>query len=419
MQSDFAIQGFLLFVLSWVALGTIVIGWVGRRTLVAFWREPTLGHPVLIVESDDWGAGPPEQAEQLARIEAVLASHSDRAGQKPVMTLGLVLGVADGPRILADGLRHYHPKLLDQPEFAATLAAIRSGTERRVFALQLHGEEHYWPPALLAAARTAAPVAAWLTSFEAPRTEALPAPLQSRWIDATELPSKPLRPDEIRAVAQAEAASFLRIFGKAPKVAVPPTFIWNDVVEAAWGEAGVEFVVTPGRRYVARDANGDPVPAGPPILNGDQGAAGITYLVRDDYFEPALGHRAERGLAALSTKTRTGRPTLLETHRANFLKDAAAADSAIRELDRLLALALHAFPDVVFVSTEELALRMLRHDPRLVERRFAIRLHIWLRRLWGVSRLRKLAFLTGVIVPAWLLYLLTWRRTGAPQSASR
>ena len=411
-------HGFLLFVLIWLAVGTIAIGWTGRRTLAGLWREPVLMHPVLIVESDDWGAGPPEQAEQLTRIAAVLASHVNRTGQKPVMTLGVVLGVADGARILAGGLRQYHRRSLGQAEFASTFAAIKRGVEMGVFALQLHGEEHYWPPALLVAARDGPSVKGWLSGSDVPRTETLPAALQSRWIDATELPSKPLRSHEIRAVALAEAASFLRIFGKAPKVAVPPTFIWNDIVEAAWGEAGVEFVVTPGRRYVARDANGDPVPEGPPIVNGDRGAAGITYLVRDDYFEPARGHQAERGLAALVAKTRTGRPTLLETHRANFLDDSATAGAAIRELERLLVLSLRAFPDVVFLSTQELGSQMRRGDPRLIERRLSARIHIWLRRLWGLSRLRKLAFLTGVIVPAWLLYLLTWRRTGAPRSAS-
>jgi len=378
------------------------------------WREPMLKQPVLIIESDDWGAGPPEQAEQLARIAAVLASHVDRAGQKPVMTLGVVLSVADCARILADGLRHYHRKSLDQAEFAATLAAIKRGAKGGVFALQLHGEEHYWPPALLAAARADSKVAAWLRGTDIPRTELLPAALQSRWIDATELPSKPLPSGEIGTAALAEVARFRNIFGKGPKVAVPPTFIWNDVVEAAWGGAGVQVVVTPGRRYVARDAEGEPSAEGAAIVNGDRGAAGITYLVRNDYFEPARGHQAERGLAALAAKTRAGRPTLLETHRINFLGDAALADAAIRELDRLLALALRAFPNLLFLSTEELASQIRRGDPRLIERRLSARLHVWLRRLWGISRLRKLAWVTGVIVPACLVYLLTWRGTGAP-----
>ena len=418
MQYDFIMQRLPLFVLLWVAIGTIVVCWTARRTLVAFWREPMFKHPVLIIESDDWGAGPPEQVEPLARIAAVLASRADRAGRNPVMTLGLVLGVADGARIISDGFRHYYGKSLDVSECAAIVAVIKRGAGSGVFALQLHGGEHYWPPALLTAARTDPQVAAWLGGPGAPPTESLPAVLQSRWIDATELPSKSLRADESRTAALTEVARFREIFGKQPIVAVPPTFIWNDTVEAAWAEAGVQFVVTPGRRYQARDADGEPAAAGPAIANGDQGAGGITYLVRNDYFEPARGHGAERGLAALARKTPAGRPTLLETHRANFLGDAKVADAAITELDRLLALALQAFPDVQFLSTEELALSMRRQDPQLVERRLTVRLHVWLRRLWRVSRLRKLACLTGAIIPAWLLYVASSRRAGAPRSAS-
>jgi hypothetical protein len=412
-------QSLPVILLLWAAIGAIVVGWLGRRTLVALWREPMLRHPVLIIEGDDWGAGPPEQAGQLERIAAVLTSYADRLGRKPVMTLGIVLGVADGPRIRADGLRHYYRKSLDHGEFASTLAAIKRGVENGVFAPQLHGGEHYWPPALLVAARDIASVAGWLSSSAGPRTEHLPPALQSRWIDATTLPSKPLSGDEIRTAALAEVETFRKIFGRRPTVAVPPTFIWNDAVEAAWAEAGVQFVVTPGRRYQARDAAGDPAAGGPRIDNGDRGAGGITYVVRNDYFEPAHGHQAERGLAALAAKSRVGRPTLLETHRANFLDDSSVADAAAVELDRLLTLALRTFPDVRFLSTEELAMAMRHHDPHLVERRFAAKLHIWLRRLWRVSRLRKLACVTGVIIPASLLYVLTWRRGGTFPSSSR
>jgi hypothetical protein len=395
---------------SWVLVATLVLIGLHRRALVALWREPMLRAPVLIIESDDWGAGPREQAEQLGRIEATLASFSDRLGRKPVMTLGIVLGVADGPRMLADGLQSYYRKGLDEPAFAAILEAMKHGAKTGVFALQLHGQEHYWPPALLAAANSLPRVAAWLSGPEIPRTEMLPAWLQSRWIDAAALPSKPLRADEIRTAALAEVATFRNIFGNTPTVAVPPTFIWNDLVEAAWAEAGIRTVVTPGRRYEARDAQGDPIAVGPTIVNGDMGKGGVLYLVRDEYFEPARGHTAERALAALSSKTCVGRPTLLETHRANFLGDTVAADAAIGELDRLLTLARKAFPDVLFLCPEELASRMQEHDAQLVEWRLAIRLHIWLRRLWKLSRLRKLAWVTGVIVPGGLLFAGTWLR---------
>lgn len=400
-------QDFFLLVLSWAVVGTIVVASVNRRTLVSLWREPMLKRPVLIIESDDWGAGPLEQAVQLERIAGVLASHSNRLGQKPVMTLGIVLSIADGARIIADETRRYYRKRLDEPDFATVLSAIKRGAEADVFALQLHGEEHYWPPALLAAIRMDPQIATWLRSAAALETEKLPAHLQSRWIDAAELPSKPLRTDDIGAAASAEVTSFRAVFGYGPGVAVPPTFIWNEAVESGWAEAGVHVVVTPGHRYDARDSEGRPMPVGPAILNGDRSAVEMTYMVRDDYFEPARGHTAEHGLAALARKTRVGRPTLLETHRANFLGDVAVAEAAIRELDRLFSIALQRFPEVQFLPTEELALRMSRHDPNLVERRLGVRLHFWLRRLWEITRLRKLGWLTGAILPAWLVYVST------------
>ena len=57
---------------------------------------------------------------------------------------------------------------------------------------------------------------------------------------------------------------------------------------------------------------------------------------------------------------------------------------------------------------------MQQRDAQLVERRMAIRLQIWLRRLWQVSRASELATcLSGTILPAGLLYLLTWRTAAA------
>ena len=44
------------------------------------WREPVLKRPVLIIESDDWGAGPVEQAAAIKQISHILEKFSDRDG---------------------------------------------------------------------------------------------------------------------------------------------------------------------------------------------------------------------------------------------------------------------------------------------------------------------------------------------------
>ena len=44
----------------------------------------------------------------------------------------------------------------------------------------------------------------------------------------------PLDAAEIAAAAEEEAASYRRLFGASPEVAVPTTFVWNGDVERAW-----------------------------------------------------------------------------------------------------------------------------------------------------------------------------------------
>ena len=394
-----------MVILLWIVASGAVLAAMFRAELRRAWREPVLAAPVLIVESDDWGYGPLEQAARLREISELMGRHRDASGRPAVMTLGVVLGGPDTARMAADEWKRYHRLTLSDPKLSPVLEQITAGARHGVFALQLHGLEHYWPPALMKAAEQSDEVQAWLRSAELPATEALPSHLQSRWADASVLPSRALPPEAIERAAREEAQAFRALFGMVPAVVVPPTFVWTAEVEHAWSQADIRVVVTPGRRFGGRDAAGRPAPVDPHFHNAETARSGITYLVRDDYFEPALGHRAERALVALEAKTRLGRPTLLETHRANFLGDAKAADS-LGELDRLLTAALRRWPNLHFMSSAELACHY-RQRSAVVQRRLLPRLHCFVMRLAAVSRLRKLAWASGAALPAAALWLAT------------
>lgn len=377
-----------------------------RRGLVAAWREPVLRHPVLIIESDDWGAGPVEsQAAALQRLADLLCRHRDRAGRHPVMTLALVLAVPDGPAIRRDGC--YHARLLTEALFLPVRKAVERGRAAGVFALQLHGLEHYWPAALMASTDPA--VWAWLKEETPERTEKLPSHLQSRWVDATSLPSRALALADVARAAAEEVRLFEQVFGVRPRVAVPPTFVWTEDVERAWAGQGIEFVVTPGLRSACRDATGLPACDTPPLHNGATGQ-GVAYIVRNDYFEPERGHRAERAVAALANRWRQGRACLLETHRSNFIGHASVTADAMAETDRLYTMAVAQIPGLRFLSTEELGRAMRQHDPIWIERRVLPRLRAWCARIRGMTRFWRLARLTGL---AWFLGLLTAPSLGA------
>lgn len=337
----------LLWLYLWVAHGARV--W-------RLWREPALACPVLVIEGDDWGYGPLQQVQALHEIAAVLARHRDCAGRHPVMTLGVVLAGPDGRDPQMQALHRYVPLTLASPEFDALREAMDAGRRAGVFSLQLHGGEHFHPEVLLNAARREPEVARWCASWPPPATEELPSALQSRWADCGQLPSRPLSDDDVGGRAAAEVALYRQVFPAASAVVVPPTFVWTDAVEQAWCAAGMDTVVTPGRRYPGRGADGLPYDQpGVHFYNGLRTRSGMTSMVRDDYFEPFRGHEAGQGVEAHLRKWALRRPTLLETHRCNFVGDPALAAHALAQMDAMLSQVLHREPLTRFVSVAELA----------------------------------------------------------------
>lgn len=383
----------------------ILLLWIGvllafAHPLYARWKEPVLRCPALAIESDDWGAGPLSQAGALRDLAAMLQRVRDADGRAAVMTLGVILEVPDGPRIATHDGAVYHGLSLADSKFDDVRNAITAGIDAGVFVPQLHGQCHYWPPALLAAAKNDAAVRGWLLADPPATTEDLPSPLQSRWVDAAILPSRALDAREIEDAVAAECASYRSIFGDTPRVAVATTFVWTGAVEAAWAKAGVEVAITPGRRATRRDRTGAPGGVDARMLTGERSPSGLRYLVRDVYFEPLLGHEPRHLADGLIARARQGRACLIETHRLNFLR---ASDASLATLEQGLRLALAACLSVRFIAPLELAQALRDKNPRWIETRLSRRLAAWRARLDEIPRFRRVAILSGLALPLALL----------------
>lgn len=392
-------HGVVLLFIALVAIWLLVL-LAYARPLAACWKEPVLKYPVLIFESDDWGAGPLKQADALEKIARYLAGFRDQAGHPAVMTLGVILEVPDGDRIRQDECRAYHGLRIGAPVFASIRAAMAAGIESGVLAPQLHGLTHYRPSTLLNLAGGSAQLREWLTGPSPAATESLPDALQSNWIDAASLPPLQLTDAEIEREVGEACAVYCEVFGR-PQVAVATTFIWNDWVEKAWAKQGVDTVITPGRRYISRNAQGQPDVADVQMNNGMISPRGLLYLVRDVYFEPARGHAPERVEEGLAARTALGRPTLVETHRFNFLgqTEEASLDALSAALVRVMA----RWPQIRFLSSLELANAYRIHDPAWIDGRPAVRVRTWAKRVRQLPRFWKLSRLCGL---SWVLALL-------------
>lgn len=369
------------------------------------WREPVLRYPVLIVESDDWGAGPLVQASALHDIAGVLRQFRDAAGRSPVLSLAVVLAVPNGRAISADGTT-YRRTCLDEPPLAPILDMLKQGEAEGLFSIQLHGLEHFWPDTLMASED--ATVRKWLREPEPAFTERLPPHLQIRWIDATVLPSKALARDTIRPAVTEEVDAFVRVFGRAPRIVVPPTFVWTGHVECAWAASGIECVITPGERYTGCAADGAFLDDGERFANGDRSGS-IIYLVRCDYFEPSRGRGAEYALRALRRASSEGRPCVLENHRDNFCRDPAVRVRSLGELEKLVAGALKLMPTVRFLSSGDLFRVMKTREPQWLLLGFNERFPFLWQRLRHTGRLWTLLKFSGAVLPGELLMALKSR----------
>jgi hypothetical protein len=358
--------------------------------------------PVVIFESDDWGAGPAEQAAALQRLNAILARHADARGRHPVMTLGLTLAA---PQVHAVGAELvYSRRLLHDAEHAQILAEIRQGIADGVFAAQLHGMEHFMPAVVRDVAARDASVRDWLLRGNR-YSELLPDHLQSRWIDARRLPSVDHDDALIETAVAEEVTVFERLFGHTPRVVVPTTFVWTRSVEQAWVRHGLRFLVTCGKRFVARDGAGKLLDDGAILRNGET-SSGMVCLVRDAYFEPARGHRAQDALPLLRQYVDCARPLLFETHRFNFTSLNPAAEQAFAELDALLAGLQEQHPKLRFLSTEELGDAIASRDDALIDDRVPVRLRAWLQRASRLQPFRRYARVTGASLLISLLLLV-------------
>ncbi|NOQ13061.1 MAG: glycosyl hydrolase [Methyloprofundus sp.] len=324
--------------------------------------EPMLKHPVIIFESDDWGTGPLKQQNALVQISELLSRFSDSKGQHPVMTLGIILAEPDIDKIKATDGQVYHKRTLADTRYIPLLEIIHKGVAQGVFSVHLHGMEHFWPASLMHSVDKNAKVKQWLFANDNLQTEDLPSELQSRWVDSSCLPSSEHSEEDIYRAIDEELRLYKNIFGQAANIVVPPTFVWTDIVEQAYAAQGIETMITPGRQCIGRDKQGQPAPNGRYFFNGEENE-GLLFLVRDDYFEPALGHKAETVLQRISDKIKCGRPALLEMHRFNFINGAKNNTTSLQELEKLLQLIVADLSDARFISAEQLA-TIIRNDKR-------------------------------------------------------
>ncbi|MEZ0123221.1 MAG: hypothetical protein AB9Q17_13490 [Candidatus Reddybacter sp.] len=408
--------------LSWWALCLLLL-WFWKKTLFQqTWREPYFADIPILFESDDWGPGGQFHIQRLNDLLNTFKQHRDSQGRGPVLTANMVLAVPDIEKSQNDS-QHYHRLLLDQG-FPDLHKAFQSAAKGGSFVPQLHGMEHLNGESLVR-----------LQSLSDPRTteafttpgwwdwESLDSPLQGHYVDGSSLPTRAISHDQASNIIKLATKHFERLFGTPSYSTVAPCYLWNSAIEDEWFKHGIRSIQTAGYRCTGRDSTGHYHQDKALIRPGEHNAKGQTYLVRNVMFEPTDGNTdAKTAWAETRAAIAQALPVTISTHRYNFTRSERAHKDSLAELKVLLQ-KLSTLPNTRFVSSPELAQAIAAPDNEL-NNPFADCQASPLKQLQGRAKvaaflcrlqhrhpkLRKLALLSSLALPALLIHWLAGRK---------
>ncbi len=357
-----------------------------RESLTCF-RTTT---KALVFESDDWGLDKISSQEAFDDLTArgaidpdnpfyksgretvidmdmlydVLAQFRDQDGRSPVFTTNFILANPDYEAIERSGYGEYSWIAIDdvnrKPSQAPLLPKYKEGIERRLIYPQYHGRDHFSTEAWLRAISEGDPVTlAGLSRHVVLMDRCRPLPGEYSEVGPDGLRGLPRA--SIDRKTEAGTRIFERTFGFRSWTSIAPFYLWCDAVEASLHQHGVRCMQAAGHR-VLPDNQANTPNSGRGILGG-QSPTGMAYLVRNSRFEPSQDGEAAIAdcLSRIASAFAAGYPAVIDTHRINYVGviDPAMRDANLRALRTLLNEILRWFPDVCFLTSEELARSVL------------------------------------------------------------
>lgn len=362
-----------------------------KERLLRTWtniRSRGAERPLLLIESDDWGAirmpgrsqfevlersgidvhtNPYDQLDCLENkddLEAlfnVLASYKNSSGQSPRFTFNTILGNPDFQAIREAEFQEFFRKDLFESYLLAYGEDLRPVWEQamneRLIRPQFHGREHL-------------NVGLWLSDLRAGHTETRTAFSQNYYGHRTSTsaanqknylaafwPQSSGHLVEIEGIIKDGLDLFEKFFGYRSKSFIPCNYILPEALEAVTAELGVELIQ--GQRGQLLPSSDGSIVGMRRNFTGERNAYGQFYSVRNVRFEPFEAPSRDwvaTAMREIKAAFFWRSPAIVSTHRANYVGSMSVRhrDQNLRLLSTLLENVLKRWPDVEFACTDEL-----------------------------------------------------------------
>lgn len=351
-------------------------GWTTKRKL-------------LVIESDDWGSirMPNNEVrkrllkkgvitennrynrydtlanpEDLNYLFDVLKKYNDSRGNPAVFTPLTITGNPDFDRVEKDEFQHYYCEPFTDTleryysDHKEICSLWKEGIEAGIFCPQFHGREHLnvaeWLRALRSgdeATTVAFKERCWgfyLSNNQAVKIDSLQAAF-----DLYDVSDLDVQAESIREGLE----MFEKLFGYRATFFVPPNGPFNNLLEKTAAECGIRYMSKAKRQI-------EPLGEGKTRTvyhkPGGRNEYDQITLTRNCVFEPSEEGRdwVDSCLSDIKIAFRMRKPAVISTHRVNYIGalEKENRERGLRQLDALLSAVTKNWPDVEFVTSDEL-----------------------------------------------------------------
>ncbi len=344
---------------------------------------------IVVFESDDWGSIRMPSLNALQRLQAqgvkialpksydsldtlasnddlellmeALSSVKDSNGNPAKITLNCCVANPDFVKIKDNDFMEYYYEpftetLKKYPHHDRSFALWKEGMEHGVFRPQFHGREHLNPQK-------------WLWFLREGDKDMMAAFEEGCYSAGVPMSGKTEYVLEAYKIEMAEECGFVQksvteglvlfkeLFGFPSETMIAPCYTWDDYIEETAADMEIKCFQgsyiqkhSPWQRKLGRRITGH--------YFGEQNKLGQCYTIRNCSFEPSqlAKENADSCFAGICKAFAWRLPAVVSCHRLNFIGDLQPTnrDNNLREFRRLLKIIVDKYPDVEFMSSDEL-----------------------------------------------------------------
>ncbi len=350
------------------------------------WRT---NRKIVVIESDDWGSIRMPSREvyedllqkgirvdklsynrydslasenDLSTLFEVLSSVKDKNGNPAVFTANTIVANPDFDQIRASGFQQYFYEAFTEtlkryPRHSKSFALWNEGIEKKIFIPQFHGREHLNITRWLKALQNN--VGYTRLAFDYRMFDLSTSLIISENSFMEALNYENINELEFQKQSLKEGLQlFNTIFGYRSKTFIAPVYIWDNNLNKVLKDNGV--VAFQGSWYQLQPIEGKEHRFKKQIhFTGQNNKLGQRYLVRNAAFEPSQDPDMDwinDVMLKMKIAFRWGKPAIIGTHRINYIGfiDTSNRDRGLKLLKELLQKIVKQWPDVEFMSTDQL-----------------------------------------------------------------